>query len=93
MEEHIVSDEHPLALSLQRSREELRRVLLPRGPNPHRPPGEFPRSAVMRFLFNPRQRKLGVTLVSAALLLIRRRDGRGMANWLQRLRPLFGAAR
>jgi len=84
------SAEHPLALSLQRSREELRRVLLPRGPDMHIPPGHFPRSAVMRFLFNPRQRKLGVLFVSALLLFLRRRGGKGV-NWLGLVRPFLAA--
>jgi len=43
MEKHTVN-EHPAALSLQRSREELRQVLMPRGPDSRNPPGQFPRS-------------------------------------------------
>jgi hypothetical protein len=92
MEEHVVNEAHAAVRSLQESREELRRVLLPRGPNPQMPPGHFPRSDIMRFLLNPRRRKLGVILVSAIFLLLRRRGGRGV-NWLQLLQPLLGLAR
>jgi hypothetical protein len=92
MEEHIVNDtEHPLAVSLQHSREELRRILLPRGPDMHIPPGQFPRSGVMRFLLDPRQRKLGIMLFSALLLLLRGRGIKGGLNWLQLVKPFLGA--
>jgi hypothetical protein len=90
MEEHVI-EAHTLAANLQHSREELRRLLLPRGSTP-RPPGTFPRSAVMRFLLNPQQRRLGMMLVGAALLLLRR-GARGPLNWLQLLQPLLGARR
>ena len=75
MEEHVVNDAHASVRSLQQSREELRRVLLPRGPNPNFPPGRFPRSTVMRFLLDPRRRKLGLALVSAVIMLKRGRGG------------------
>lgn len=93
MEEHVVNEAHAAVRSLEQSREELRRVLLPRGPNPHLPPGHFPRSNVMRFLLDPRRRKLGMFAVGAAWLLLRRRGGKGAVNWLQLLQPLLGLAR
>jgi len=80
--------EHPAVLSLQRSREELRAVLMPRGPESRNPPGQFPRSAVMRFMLNPRQRKLGMLALSAVMLLVRR-GGIARLGWLQMLRPLL----
>jgi hypothetical protein len=92
MEEHIVGTELPAAIRLQQSREQLRRLLLPRGPGAHMPPGQFPRSAVMQFLLNPRQRKLGVVLFSAVFLLLRRRKGASV-NWLQLVQPLLGMTR
>ncbi|HXC59399.1 MAG TPA: hypothetical protein VN645_08780 [Steroidobacteraceae bacterium] len=88
MEKHTVN-EHPAALSLQRSREELRQVLMPRGPDSRNPPGQFPRSAVMQFLLNPRQRKVGMLALSALMLLVRRRGAIAQLGWMQLLRPLF----
>lgn len=92
MEEHVVNEAHAAVRSLQANREELRRALMPRGPNAHIPPGHFPRSDIMRFLLNPRRRKLGLLLVSATWMLFRRRAGKGL-SWLQLLQPLFGLAR
>jgi hypothetical protein len=88
MEGHPVN-EHPAALSLQRSREELRQVLMPRGPESRNPPGQFPRSAVMQFLLNPGKRKVGMLALSALMLLVRRRGAMAQLGWLQLLRPLF----
>ena len=87
MEKHSVK-EHPAVLSLQRTREELRTVLMPRGPESRNPPGHFPRSAVMQFFVNPRQRKFGMLALSAVMLLVRR-GGMARLGWLQLLRPLL----
>ncbi len=92
MEEHVVDRAQAAIRTLQQNREELRVLLMPRGPDMHIPPGHFPRSNVMRFLLNPRRRKLGMVMVGALMLLLRRRGGaKGGLNWLQFVQPFLAA--
>lgn len=49
----------PRSESLEATRAQLRRYLLPASPDTEQDPGDhFPRSKVMRFAFNPRNRKI-----------------------------------
>lgn len=75
------------APGLEDSRQRLRQELLPA----REVPGEFPRSTVMRVLFDPRtQRALLLALSAAAMLVTRGRRTRrmrrgGLADTLQQL--------
>jgi hypothetical protein len=92
MEEHVVNRAHAAVRNLQQNREELRTLLMPRGPDMHIPPGHFPRSNVMRFLLDPRRRKLGMVVMGALMLVMRRRGGaKGGLGWLQFLQPFLAA--
>lgn len=80
-------EEHPVTLELQRSRAMLRAMLLPDPETGRIEADVFPRSAVMRFLFNSRQRKLATAGIGAVAMLARMRRGR-VGSWAQVVQAL-----
>jgi hypothetical protein len=75
-------EEHALVVRLQNSRQRLRSLLLP-DPETGRIEGDaFPRSAIMQLLFNPRARRLMITVLPTLLMLFgSRRRASGSRLW------------
>jgi hypothetical protein len=66
---------HAVTTNLEESRARLRELLLPDPETGRIEADVFPRSAVMRFLLNPRGRRMAFTTVSALAMLARRSNG------------------
>jgi hypothetical protein len=90
-------EEHAVARQLQQSREQIRELLMPGSSTGHALPGQFPRSAVMRFVLDSRKRSVAIAAAGAVLGLMRRRKAAsGGTRWPQLanlLVPLLGAVR
>jgi hypothetical protein len=69
------------------SREELRRLILPH-PGHDGQVEAFPRSAVMRFLMDPRKRRMAAAALSVGLMLLGRRHA-AKAGWLKSAASLW----
>jgi hypothetical protein len=76
MEEHIV------ATRLEQSRAQLRAMLVPDPETGRIEADVFPRSAVMRFLFDPRRRGMATAGIAALGMMAGRRRVR-MRGWSQ----------
>lgn len=86
-------DPDAIAARLQRSREQLRAVLLA-GRSGYEDADVFPRSRTMRFLLDPGRRGITTAVLgSLASLLFRRRSRRGRRNTPGLLRRLLGSFR
>lgn len=76
---------HDVTAELEQSRARLREMLLPDPETGRIEVDAFPRSAVMRFMLNPRGRRIAFAGVSAlAMLAGRRNGGAGMLPILTR---------
>ena len=82
MEEHVLTRD-TLSGRLEHSRAQLRAMLVP---DPHTGRIEadvFPRSALMRFLFDPRRRGMATAGIAALTMLAGRRKRRRAGGWSQ----------
>jgi hypothetical protein len=66
-------EEHVVATSLQESRARLREMLVPDPETGRIEADHFPRSAVMRFIFDPRGRRVAMTGLSLLMMLAGRK--------------------
>lgn len=66
---------HDVSANLEESRARLRELLLPDPETGRIEANVFPRSAVMRFMLNPRGRRMAFVAVSALAMLARRSNG------------------
>ncbi len=66
---------HDVSANLAESRSRLRELLLPDAETGRIEADVFPRSAVMRFMFNPRGRRMAYTAIGALAMLAKRRNG------------------
>ncbi len=66
---------HDVTVDLADSRARLREMLLPDPETGRIEADVFPRSAVMRFMLNPRGRRMASAAVSAMAMLARRSNG------------------
>jgi hypothetical protein len=66
-------EEHVVAANLQESRARLRELLVPDPETGRIEADQFPRSAVMRFVFDPRGRKVAMTGLSLLMMLAGRK--------------------
>jgi hypothetical protein len=82
MEEHAVT-EHALTERLEHSRGQLRAMLVPDPQTGRIEADVFPRSAVMRFLFDPRRRGMATAGIAALTMLAGRRKRRRVGGWSQ----------
>lgn len=90
-------EEHPLVASLAHSRDRLRALMLPKEAGGERDDDTFPRSMLMRVLFDSRLRGLSLSLIAslAAAFLQRRAagDARHGPGVMQTIMALVGALR
>lgn len=89
-------EEHVVAANLQHSRARIRALLLPDPLTGRMEADEFPRSAAMRFLFDPRRRRLAMMALAMLALLAGRKGAVKAAIWpevTQALGALLGHAR
>jgi hypothetical protein len=66
---------HAVTADLEESRDRLRELLLPDPETGRIEADVFPRSAVMRFMLNPRGRRMAFTAIGALAMLAGRRNG------------------
>lgn len=89
MEEHALA-----ALELQRSRAQLRSLLLPDPVTGRIEADAFPRSQLMRFVFSAGKRNLAMSAIGAAFSMFagrRRRASGGSGGWSQVLHSVADA--
>ncbi len=88
MEEHAIA-----ALELQRSRAQLRALLLPDPETGRIEADAFPRSQLMRFVFSAGKRNLAMSALGAAFSMFagRRRSASGGGGWSQVLHSVADA--
>jgi hypothetical protein len=80
---------HDVTANLEDSRARLREMLLPDPETGRIEADVFPRSAVMRFMLNPRGRHMAFTAIGALAMLAKRRNG-GMGLLPAFTQSLFG---
>lgn len=79
-------EEHAVTARLTDSRARLRAMLVPDPETGHIEADVFPRSAVMRFLFDPRRRGMAGAGIAALTMLAGRRKRRRAGGWSQMAR-------
>jgi hypothetical protein len=86
-------EEHAIALELQRSRAQLRALLVPDPETGRIEADAFPRSQLMRFVFNAGKRKLAMSALGAAVSLFvgRRRAANRGSGWSRVLHSVVDA--
>ena len=86
-------EEHAIALELQRSRAQLRALLLPDPVTGRIEADAFPRSQLMRFVLSAGKRNLAMSVISTALAMFarRRRTAGGGGGWSQVLHSVADA--